>query len=636
MLLYALIAGAVFILLWLCLSARNNLSRAERRLEAEEEQMRLAQNLLDRRQAAGEAAPEQAAALTELLQTEANFDKNSLVVLRIRRLGRLARTRLSGEQLLAEMLNRSEDLHPQKARFIGSILVFVALAGTVISLAVSMVALTQNAPAPSGAAGMDSAAAMQPFNAAVGDMAGAFFITFAGIVATLFVAFLNYQYNRRQDGFLTRMEEFSLDYLAPLLMGHPERARYDRMDSLQQNLVEATTKLTATVQTIGRDLDESIRKSNSEATALTQQFRAQLLEGANQFRVKIEDAGAAFAQSADRLATATGQASQAIQPALETAEKLSRVSGQAVSAIQDANAQMGGAIAALTGGVSQLPAHLQTLEAVCDRIREGIETFRNDQTGARDDLRQTLTTLQAISEGTGSLHTVLQVTYQEVEQTMRTVRLKFDGRETEFAETLKALRDAAQQSLTDMGVSQQRFAEAVGARFDATAVRYEAATRDAIGPLYQRLTETLADAAPAVTALERAASELERMTGVLQQSADARRLDAVARLLNELPETVAQAMNAGGAASEMRQAASAFSAAAVVFQENRQAGYYSPAPRNGGRHPDGKAAPRPLDVGEADDAAFLPDNATGMAPLPDAAPKAKRRLRDRLKFWRRK
>jgi len=486
-------------------------------------------------------------------------ERSSVIARRILRMGGLARTRLPGEQILTHLLSRGEDLQPQHPRFVASVLVFIALLGTLASIASAVSAL------PSfNVVNAD----LSPLDNVVQHLRSVFIITGIGILATVVVAWWNHRFTQGQETFLVDLEEFSLDVLAPLLLGHPELVEIHRVEALQRDMLRATEHMSAVVADVGTSLSASMEQMQVSAEARAQQFQSTLLEGATQFSTQVQEASKGLVTASTRMCVMSEQVATDLPQAIKATCQLVELVTGAASGMENSSQQLEGTLKNLCQSVDTLPGQLGTLEAVCHRIGQTVETFRGEQTSVRNDLQETMLAWQRVAEQLRALKDTMQQTYQLVDQSLEKTCSGFEARQHEFSDALRGVSAAAQQNVHALGQMQQEMLEGVGARFEVAADKQSAETLRTQQAVCRQWEQFMNDATPALSEMGRAAGDLQQTMQVVRQVSEGHQLTELARMLQALPESVTRALGNGALSSDLRHAAQALRDAANAPRNN--------------------------------------------------------------------
>ena len=446
--------------------------------------------------------------------------RESVVARRIRRMGSLAQTRLSGEHLLSDLASRREELHPELPRFIGSILVFLALIGTVASLYFTF----SNLPDLTGQA--QDAQSVAALDQLVRHISQAFFVTGAGIFCTVVVAGLNHRFTHRQDRFLLSLEEFTLDALAPVLLSHPEIAEFRRMESLQREMMNASEHLAEVVGNVGNQLGQAVRDVQEGAAQQAQAFRQTLAESATQFAGDLRATTSVLHGTSERLALTAGDLTAALPAATDAARQLAETCRAASGSLNDSSIRLQSGVQdlremlqSLQVAINAFPLQVQALEGTTHRIGVSIENFNRDQRGSREDLQSILGNMAVVAEALRALQATTAATYQQVQVTLEDMRSAFRQEQAEFTNTVRGIGEDTRQHVGDLRASQEQMLNGIAARMEVAADKYQAETHRSLEAVHAQLAQAIHNAEGALAAMGGSADRLERTAQTLPQGA---------------------------------------------------------------------------------------------------------------------
>jgi hypothetical protein len=483
--------------------------------------------------------------------------RDSVIARRIIRMAALSRTRLPGEQILSDLLHRGEDLKPQDARFVASILVFVALVGTVGSLFFSVGGL------PSFSSNQTTVPSLAPV---IAHVQLAFGVTAAGILGTVLVAVANHLFTRRQDRFLLDVEEFALDELSPLFLAHPQLTGIARLEALQKDMLQATERMATVVNSVGTELRASLDHMREGAEQRAQEFHRAVMEGATRFSAENQSAAQVLKESSGVLMEAVRDAVGSLRPALAAAGMLAEASSQTAQAMENSSGKLETTLHSLGNAIQVLPSHLQTLEAACNRIGQTIETFRNEQVEARNDLQGTLQAWQAVREQLSALKDSMQQTFIQVTQSLQKIESASTTSHREFLDAMRGLKGATQEQVVELGKMQHQLLDGVGSRLDATAEKYQDATLQTWQSISTQMASFTEKAGMALEALQAAAADLQEASAHVNTSINGQHVASATGILQNLPQDIAHSLDSSGVSQDLRQAAQALNQAAQSQQ----------------------------------------------------------------------
>lgn len=469
---YAIITLIGLIILGLAAWSRLSLARTTARLMDEEGFLAQARTAL-----AG-VTPEEASAhpdvsewLIGIAGLSDSSGRNSVVSGRILRMAKLARTQLAGDQLLADILVRSEDLRPQHPRFIGSIMVFIALTGTVASLGFAISAVPRFG---------DQSANLSPLNNVIGHMLPAFVITALGIFATVVVSYWNHMFDHRLDSFVLDVEEFSVDVLAPLLLCHPYMADLSRVEALQHELVKTTKGLRDVVTDVGDSLKESIGSMRQAADEHSEAIHGALIQGATQFVNDAGEAGRELSAAAGTIGKSAETAVGSIEKALSAASAMTTTAAQIGESLDKSSSTLESTLTRLSDTVGVFPSYLGSLEEAIARLGLGVESFSNNQLAISNNLAAALGQWKSAAQGLDTLAETLRGIYGEVKNALDAMAHGADMDRKIFIEEMGKLSDNAAARVTELAEIQRQMKGDILLGFEAAAEKHQAGIREVV------------------------------------------------------------------------------------------------------------------------------------------------------------
>jgi hypothetical protein len=513
---WAVLVAAFGALAWLVRRCEDSLKQASQRLVMEQGLLRqvceTVRQLDTEPLHAAERASSPAEWLLEQCKLTSEGQRQSVVARRIIRMGTIARTRMSGEFLLSELLSRGEDLHPQEARFIAATLVFIALLGTVTSMGLAVYSL------PSFGGGSPDYSALNQLKLHI---LIAFIVTAMGIAGTVYAAWKNNAFTQEQDRFLLALEEFSLDQLAPLLLGRPEIAELERLATLQGAMLRSSENLTQVLVTAGRNMNQAIEQMRVGAEQRAHQVQTALLEGATQFSADIQVASGALTHATSRLVQVSEQSFQTVPAALQAATDLERLSREASQSLERSTGTLQSAVVTFDRFLQELPPQLGILQTATGRMADATEGLRKDQMESRHNLQATLQAIRNTAEHLDALQTIMQATYRDVQTSFQQVEASFKQNHTEFVDALGGISAATREQVTRLGDGQAVLLDGIGTRFESAAEKYNTLALETLQDSCGSWVRLMDAADPTVTNLERASSSLREAVDTLGESARA-------------------------------------------------------------------------------------------------------------------